>query len=265
MENEKLEQQPQTENAAAPQENNQTGFIQLSECLKVTINHSHIDKALAEAQVEMDNVTKDSKGYNYKYADLGSIIETSKETLGKHGINVMQASDFKPEKKAINMTTVLTHGESGEMYVHIIKDVPLPAGPSIIQNLGSAITYTRRYAMQPFLNIAALDDDGSGTSINNNDNINKGKNQNAGTKPNTGFNTTPTYNKPANNPAANTPGIQRPQPVTATAKPVAQHKCTECNAAIEDNVYDYAIRNFQKSLCISCQNKLRASNTSNAG
>jgi hypothetical protein len=115
--------------------------------------------ALAAAQAEMKNPPCDranSHFYN-RYATLASVLDAVRPALNKHGIAVTQPlSNDHPSM--ITVATVLTHksGESMESRV----SVPLDAR---IQQIGTAITYLRRYSLTAMLGIVGDEDDDAET------------------------------------------------------------------------------------------------------
>lgn len=121
--------------------------------------------ALAEAQKEIKNPRKDKeviiKGENkfgkqfekrYYYSDLSTVLDQVKGPLAKYGLSIIQ---FPNEvEKGLVLTTILAHS-SGEK---IESSVPLPL-ESRPQDLGSYITYMRRYSICSLLAINGEDDD----------------------------------------------------------------------------------------------------------
>ena len=126
-----------------------------------------IDKiaaALAAAQGELTNPPKTKtatvkrsaeKGgghsHSYRYADLAEIIEHVRPVLAKHKLAVVQLT--LAEQRNL-LVTRLIH-ESGQ---YLESTYPLPSGV-IAQEMGSAITYARRYSLCAILGIAADEDD----------------------------------------------------------------------------------------------------------
>lgn len=112
--------------------------------------------ALVEAQGEFTAPTKnkevDAGKYVYSYADLADVIETIKPVMKKHGLSVIQV----PSKTAEGffLYTRLMH-KSGEW---IESQLPLSENRSP-QELGSQMTYMRRYSLCGIVGIAAEDDD----------------------------------------------------------------------------------------------------------
>jgi hypothetical protein len=127
-----------------------------------------IGAALLAVQKQIETVTKgaDNPFFKSKYADLVSVMGAVKEPLNSNGITVLQFPDEAPEGH-LGLTTRLQHS-SGE-WMESTSYTPLAKADP--QAFGSAITYTRRYALQSILGLLAEDDDaeksmgrGNGTS-----------------------------------------------------------------------------------------------------
>lgn len=128
--------------------------------------------ALAKAQGEMDsliadkttNVKSDKANYSYKYADLASVLKIALKTLSKHGLGIMQIPTvhFESDATYVNVGATLFH-DGGDFIA--IDPLPLRIRPgATAQEVGSAITYARRYQLQSVLGMAADDDDGASAS-----------------------------------------------------------------------------------------------------
>ncbi len=120
-----------------------------------------IAAALAKAQGEMKAATKDAANPHLrsKYATLAAIVDAIREPLSKHGLSVVQPimeTDTGPV-----LVTMLLH-ESGQWISSELKIRTGDGNRGItqVQALGSAITYTRRYALSAMLSIPVEDDDG---------------------------------------------------------------------------------------------------------
>jgi len=120
--------------------------------------------ALSKAQVELESLGKDEKGYGYNYASLASTIQVAKPVLAKHGLAVVQLVGNEGDKPSV--TTLLTH--SSGQYVQTTASMPLVEmkGVNEAQRAGAVYSYIRRYALQAILNMASEDNDASsqGTS-----------------------------------------------------------------------------------------------------
>ena len=114
--------------------------------------------ALSKAQAEMPVVKMNAKNpfLKSKYADLGSVIETSRPTLAKFGLSVSQFPSSVGEQ--IGVTTILMH-ESGE---YLEESIFIPTeekkGLSIAQSAGLVISYLRRYGWASVLGLYADED-----------------------------------------------------------------------------------------------------------
>jgi hypothetical protein len=119
----------------------------------------NLAKSLTAFQSEIKSVLKtaDNPFFHSKYADLASIIEAVRKPLAKNGLSFSQFPDGD------SLTTILLH-TSGEW---IEASYALNAVGKKPQEVGSAITYARRYALGAVLGIATdEDDDGNAASGN---------------------------------------------------------------------------------------------------
>lgn len=116
-----------------------------------------ISAALVRAQKKMGNATKDSKNPFFKssYADLNSIREAVLPVFLEEGIAILQPTVSIDGKNYVR--TLLLH-ESGEQLSCDTEIVV--AKQNDPQAQGSGISYARRYGLQSFLNVGAVDDDG---------------------------------------------------------------------------------------------------------
>lgn len=112
--------------------------------------------ALAKAQAEITNPAKDAQNPHYRsfYADLAAGIGAIKAPLSKHGIAVTQLPRLDGD--VLMLDTRLIHS-SGQWIQSEFPACRFPAKP---QEVGSAITYARRYSLFAMVGIAGEDDDG---------------------------------------------------------------------------------------------------------
>ena len=120
--------------------------------------------ALIKAQVGAERPVKKNQGYNYKYADLKEVLRVVRPVLEKNGLGIIQ-KPFTDESR-VGVTTRLIH-ESGE-WIESTYSTPLKKLDP--QDVGSVITYYRRYAVLGALNLAPEDDDAETASKNRNNN-----------------------------------------------------------------------------------------------
>lgn len=146
-----------------------------------------LSAAYCKFYAEVQNATKnaDNSFFKSSYADLGEIIATVKPVLAKYGLAVLQvpgrlvwlggnqdAALSSSEAKsggvlAISVLTQLLH-TSGQF---LAVETQMPVTPSYNkktgaaeygpQPVGSAISYTRRYALAAICGITQQDDDGN--------------------------------------------------------------------------------------------------------
>ena len=106
----------------------------------------------AFAPVKRESTAQVGQNRTYHYADLATLLEATMPALLDNGLAVVQAIDTTT---AILVTRLLhTSGEFIEAGYPLKLDQPP-------QQLGSNLTYGRRYSLQSLLCLAAEDDDGA--------------------------------------------------------------------------------------------------------
>lgn len=115
--------------------------------------------ALAKAQGALKPAAfnRTNPHFRNRYADLASVLEAIRGPLASNGLSVTQATTLADG--ALVLVTTLRHA-SGQWCA---STYPLPLGAKP-QELGSALTYARRYALSALVCLAAdEDDDGEAT------------------------------------------------------------------------------------------------------
>lgn len=109
--------------------------------------------ALSKAQGEMKPAPKDSTNPHFKskFADLATCMTTALPVLSKHGLSLIQAT--QTDENGILLVTRLAHS-SGQW---VEATWPLPSGAKP-QEMGSALTYGRRYTLS-IIGLVTDDDD----------------------------------------------------------------------------------------------------------
>lgn len=121
---------------------------------------ANLAAALAKAQAEFPPIAKDrtvnTGTYKFDYATLSEIRTSVTPALSKHGLATSGSLVYRDDGTP-GVEVMLLHGPSGETK----SSNPLwaPAKPSKIQDLGSLLTYLRRYAECLLLDIVADEDD----------------------------------------------------------------------------------------------------------
>src|SRR5262249_26794338 len=126
-------------------------------------NASRLAQALAAAQAELPTIGRNVKGQTgsreHRYADLAAVSAVVLPLLGKHGLSFAAKPTVTADGRFV-LAYSLLH-ESGER-----EDGEYPLVTGTPQQLGSAITYGRRYCLCAITGAApeADDDDGHAAS-----------------------------------------------------------------------------------------------------
>jgi hypothetical protein len=127
-----------------------------------TENTADLATALAKAQATMKAAAMDKMNPHFKnkYASLAAVIDAIRKPLADNGLCYTQTTEVR-EGGFVLVTTL--HHASGQW---IAGEYPLPVGVKP-QELGSALTYARRYCLSAIACIAAdEDDDAEGARTN---------------------------------------------------------------------------------------------------
>lgn len=110
--------------------------------------------ALAKAQGGMENAAKNKANPHFKstYADLAAVLDAIRAPLSNNGLSTVQTMAIT--ERCIVLRTTLLHS-SGQF---VATEYPI-AGNLAPQQMGSAITYGRRYSLAALVGIAQDDDD----------------------------------------------------------------------------------------------------------
>lgn len=113
-----------------------------------------IYKKLNEFSQKVGAVRKNANNpfHKSKYATIESVIDTISEPLKECGLGYFQCVEDK-----FLVTTIYSTDEDGT----ITSKVPLLLQKEDMQQLGSAITYARRYALVSMFGLEQEDDDGN--------------------------------------------------------------------------------------------------------
>lgn len=123
--------------------------------------------AIAKAQGDFKTVRKDAENPFFKsaYATLAAVVEMLRKPLAESGIGYIQS--ITDGGGRLRMNTLITH-KSGQF---IISSIPFAlASTAKPQDIGSAITYAKRYGLQAAFGVVVAedptDDDGNAASGN---------------------------------------------------------------------------------------------------
>ncbi len=115
-----------------------------------------IHTAFAKAQSEFPKVNKEASNpfFKNKYASLDNILEVILPILHSNGLYLTQSP--VSNEKGIGVHTAIVHADSGDS---IEGEFYLPLAKQDPQGAGSALTYSRRYALQAMLGLNFEEDD----------------------------------------------------------------------------------------------------------
>jgi hypothetical protein len=139
----------------------------IQESVRFVGNCGPLFEALAKAQSEFSTIVKDStatvpgkegkQGYTFDYAGLDVVLAAVRPALTRNGLAIMQVFSGVGE----TLTTVLAHGEA-----RVEVSCGLPAWNKA-QELGSVLTYVKRYQLLGLLGVAPSDDDDGNVASGN--------------------------------------------------------------------------------------------------
>jgi hypothetical protein len=116
---------------------------------------NEISAALSKAQAKMQNASfnKVNPHFKSKYADLASIRDAVVPALSENGIALVQLMEITDG--TLVLLTKLAHS-SGQF---LESRYPVISATGKPQDMGSALTYARRYSMSAICGIASEEDD----------------------------------------------------------------------------------------------------------
>lgn len=136
----------------------------IAEVRSQSANVSELMTALAKAQGEIEDIERDrtvtvqprqGSSYSFKYATLSAVIRGIKKALSDNGIARTQVMTFETNDRLYYLTTSLHYKNQ-----FISSVTPLIVGDvGGNQQLGSALTYMRRYALAALVGVVADEDD----------------------------------------------------------------------------------------------------------
>lgn len=115
---------------------------------------NEIAKAISKMQAEMEPALKDSKGYNYRYADFSAVWNVLRKPLTDNGLMVTQ--DTFTLQEGASVQTFVVHSSGQWIKSGILT---IPAAKKDAHTTGSCLTYAKRYQLCALLGIIADEDD----------------------------------------------------------------------------------------------------------
>lgn len=116
--------------------------------------------ALSKLQSSISNPVKDAKAHHSRYASFPSVLNTIRPHLAENGLSIVQTSRKEELYGSMHVivTTRLLHS-SGQWIQEDISSAINTKAQNSIQDMGSLISYLKRYAIQGLVLIAGDDDD----------------------------------------------------------------------------------------------------------
>lgn len=118
----------------------------------------HVLKKLAKAKSEMGAVIKGTENGHFRsrYADLNAYLEVVEPALAANDLVLLQP--LVSGESSDKVVTTILDVETGES---VTSEMKLLSVKGTMQDLGSAVTYARRYTLSSLLGLGAEDDDGN--------------------------------------------------------------------------------------------------------
>lgn len=116
---------------------------------------NEIAAALAKAQGEINNaiLNKTNPHFKNRYADLAAVRDAVNGSLSKHGIAHTQILGEENDRMVLYTTLLHASGQWLMSEFHLNGSIVKP------QDIGSALTYARRYSLSAICGIASEEDD----------------------------------------------------------------------------------------------------------
>jgi len=115
---------------------------------------------LITIQKQVSGLKKDSTGHRYNYESLDSIIQLLHPKLKEQNLAIMHTVEPLGNNESVCVTTLLNpEGEMIQSKCPIGDVSKILAKGNIMQGMGSAITYARRYNIKNLFNLYSTDDD----------------------------------------------------------------------------------------------------------
>jgi hypothetical protein len=121
---------------------------------------ANLAKSLSQAQGEMIDAYKDNQAYQFKFADLSSVLNIIRPVFQKYGLALSQVPEYDSSSGLVGVTSLLMH-ESGE-FIQGFMQMQAEKGKSmnVCQSIGSTLTYLRRYSASALSGVTQTDTDG---------------------------------------------------------------------------------------------------------
>lgn len=117
--------------------------------------------AMAAFQAEKPVIAKTEKAYSSKYAPLSKIQQSIDPVLSKHGLSY-QWKQEQSEDGSITITCILSHEAGHEESMHLTANPDGSGSKNPIQQIGSTVSYLKRYTLEGIVGLSSDKDDDGG-------------------------------------------------------------------------------------------------------
>ncbi len=124
-------------------------------------NIGQLAMALSKAQLLFKTLVKNVQGYGYKYSDLSSLIDATKDGLAENELAIVQTHTTNLVGGGLSTlitTTMLVHSSGEWIKTRFVAPIVPVKGQTAIHAIGTVATYSRRYAMQSIISVSAEQD-----------------------------------------------------------------------------------------------------------
>lgn len=121
-------------------------------------NKQLLNNALFNFNKDLVPIIRDKTNPFHKnnYADINTILATIRPLLSKHKLILTQPEKTNGQFNIVE--TAISHKDTSDT---LVSSLTLPSELKKPQEIGSAITYFRRYTLQSLLGLETQDDDGN--------------------------------------------------------------------------------------------------------
>lgn len=120
------------------------------------VSHASIHAALSAAQEDLQDPPRDkvvdTSKYKFKYADLAAVMAALRPVMHRHGLSVVQRTQVRDGM--VFLLTDLSHASG----TTISGEYPVCSTNTNHQQMGAAMTYSRRQAISAMFCITSVDD-----------------------------------------------------------------------------------------------------------
>ena len=135
-------------------------LISLSAKIQTDFAEAQLNKALGKFQSQYPAISRDTEGHNWKYAPLEHIADKIKAPLEANGLSFTFNTDT--ENEVLTQFCTIHHIDGGSRVSKYSTPITPQAGQNKNQEVGTANSYAKRYALCNGLGIiiGGEDDDG---------------------------------------------------------------------------------------------------------